>query len=112
GFTEVLWNPARPDLVEQGSTAVLPGFRGRGLGRWLKAAMLRKVLAERPEARRVTTSTARGNMAIERLNADLGFTVGHSWTLWQLDLAQAEAYLASREVEEEDGEQGEDRQQL
>ena len=44
GYTEVLWNPNQPHLLQQGDTAVYPHFRNRGLGRWLKAAMLEKVL--------------------------------------------------------------------
>lgn len=112
GATDALWNPARPEVVEQGGTVVLPEYRKRGLGGRLKAAMLRKVLDDRPQARRVTTATARGNVPIERLNAALGFTVSHSWTLWRLDLARVEAYLVSRQEVEEDGQQGIDGEQL
>jgi len=43
GFTEVTWNPADPEQIEQGVTGVLPAYRKRGLGHWLKAAMLHKL---------------------------------------------------------------------
>ncbi|MEZ4642291.1 MAG: hypothetical protein R3E31_06060 [Chloroflexota bacterium] len=35
-------------LDAKGDTAVVPAHRGQGLGRWLKAAMLDKMLRERP----------------------------------------------------------------
>lgn len=48
GFTAVFWHPDRPHILIQGDTGVFPEYRGVGLGRWLKAAMLEKVLRERP----------------------------------------------------------------
>ena len=50
-----MWNPNRPELLGQGMTGVFPQYRNRGLGRWLKAAMLDKVLKERPQVKYVRT---------------------------------------------------------
>ncbi|MBC8077991.1 MAG: GNAT family N-acetyltransferase, partial [Chloroflexales bacterium] len=47
GFSEVFWHPNRPHLLYQGATGVFPQFRSHGLGRWLKAAMIDRVLRER-----------------------------------------------------------------
>jgi mycothiol synthase len=49
GYTEVFWNARDPATLNQGDTGVVPTHRHHGLGRWLKAAMLEKVLHERPQ---------------------------------------------------------------
>lgn len=93
GFTEVWWNPNRPQIVSQGSTGVFPEFRGKGLGRWLKAAMLDRVLRERPEARFVRTGNADSNAAMLGINEALGFRPYISRCVWQLETDKALAYL-------------------
>ena len=40
GYSEMIFDPEQPHLIFQDATGVQPEFRGRGLGRWLKAAML------------------------------------------------------------------------
>ncbi|KEF34086.1 acetyltransferase [Deinococcus sp. RL] len=86
GYTETFWHPTRAALVYQGATAVRPGARGQGLGQWLKAQMLRHVLAECPGARWVRTNNAEENAAMLRINVALGFRPWASFTEWQLRL--------------------------
>lgn len=94
GMTEVGWNPNRPEIVEQGMTVVHPEFLNRGLGRWLKAAMLEKVLRERPQARWVRTGNADSNAAMLKINRELGFTPYESHVVWQVETERVRAYLA------------------
>ena len=61
GFTETVWNASSPQIVHQGGTGVYPEFRGRGLGKRLKAAMLDRLLRERPDAKVVRTGNADSN---------------------------------------------------
>jgi GNAT superfamily N-acetyltransferase len=96
GYTEVFWDPAKPALLEQGFTAVWPRYRGHGLGRWLKAAMLDKVLRERPQVRYVRTANADSNAAMLKINTDLGFRPYQSDNVWQIEVARVKAYLATR----------------
>jgi GNAT superfamily N-acetyltransferase len=96
GYTETLWSAERPELLQQGDTAVLPAYRNRGLGRWLKAAMLEWVLREQPQVTCVRTAYASSNAAMRRINDELGFRRVQSWTLWQVERAQVDAYLGQR----------------
>jgi mycothiol synthase len=93
GFTEVYWKPGLSDMLTQGHTGVFPEFRERGLGRWLKAAMLERALAEHPEIRLVRTTNADSNAAMLSLNQALGFRPYLSRTMWQVELAKIESYL-------------------
>jgi mycothiol synthase len=73
-LTGVLVMPPRVDLVWQRDTAVPRDFRGLGLGRVVKAAMMRGLLAEHPGLGRVITNTAAHNAAMIRVNERIGYT--------------------------------------
>ena len=96
GFTEVAWNPYRPEILDQRSTAVLPQYQNRGLGRWLKAAMLEKVLRDRPQVTRVRTGNADANAPMLRINQELGFKPFQSHSVWQVETERVQAYLSQR----------------
>jgi GNAT superfamily N-acetyltransferase len=84
GFTEMgfwLWAPARGC---QGDTGVDPDHRNLGLGRWLKAAMLLRVLDERPEVDAVETGNASSNRAMLAINVAMGFRPHHHGGFWQV----------------------------
>ncbi len=95
GFSEVFWSPHRPTLLWQAATGVEPGFRNRGLGRWLKAAMLKRVLAERPGVQYIRTGNADSNAPMLHINHALGFKPFQANIVWQLDTARARAYVVS-----------------
>jgi GNAT superfamily N-acetyltransferase len=94
GMTEVAWSPARPGIVEQWGTGVWPAYRNRGLGRWLKAAMLTKILRELPEARLIRTGNANSNAPMLKINHELGFKPFMSRPDWQVETQTVEKYLA------------------
>ncbi|WP_431906631.1 GNAT family N-acetyltransferase [Nonomuraea jabiensis] len=73
GLTELEIFPGMPDTAVQQDTAVVPGHRGRGLGRTVKAAMMRRLLAERPEIGLVVTNVDASNDYMTRLNHQLGY---------------------------------------
>lgn len=96
GYTETVWNPNRPEILRQDMTGVHPTYRGRGLGRWLKAAMLDKVIRERPQVKYVRTGNADSNAAMLKINNELGFKPYMANALWQVELRQVQEYLLSR----------------
>ncbi len=99
GFTETHWNAVQPEGVSQAWTVVLPRYRGHGLGRWLKAAMLEKVLRQRLTVQWISTGNADSNAPMLRINYELGFKPYRSWIFWQLEVGQAQAYLAEKAAE-------------
>jgi mycothiol synthase len=74
GITELELRSHRDDRAVQGDTAVLAGHRGHGLGRYIKAHMVRWLRADLPTVRRVLTSTAASNTHMIRVNHQIGFT--------------------------------------
>lgn len=93
GYTEVYWNPRNPQTVGQGDTGVDPDHRGHALGKWLKAAMLRRVLDERTEAHDVRTGNADSNDAMLGINHAMGFRPFEAHTVWQVPVARVREYL-------------------
>lgn len=93
--SEVYWNPNRPHLLWQGFTGVMPADRGRGLGRWLKARMLAKILQERPQVKVIRAGNASSNAPMLKINRTLGFKRLVAWSVWQVELESVERYLAS-----------------
>lgn len=96
GFTSLSYNPQNPELVKQLDTGVLTAYRGLNLGKWLKAAMLLKVLHDKPQVKRVRTGNADSNAAMLGINRALGFKPYKARTVWQADLKGVLAYLQSR----------------
>ena len=91
GATEVFVNRLRPAYSWQWNTVVLPAHRGRGIGRWMKAAMWQRLRAEAPEVAMLRTGNAESNAAMLAINNEMGFRPSHLMGCWQADLTTLES---------------------
>jgi GNAT superfamily N-acetyltransferase len=87
GYSELIFTPRRRWLGEQGDTAVDPAHRERGLGRWLKAANILRLLDEKPDVRAVETWNDGSNAAMLSINEAMGFRQTSMWRDAELNLA-------------------------
>jgi RimJ/RimL family protein N-acetyltransferase len=74
GFTEIVVRPSAPEHAQQIDTAVLKAHRGHGLGRAIKAEMMRHLTTQRPEVKQVATTTATDNSYMIAVNHSIGYT--------------------------------------
>jgi mycothiol synthase len=94
GFTDVIWKPNRPQILFQANTGVWPQYRNKGLGRWLKAAMLEKVLQDRPQVKYIRTQNEDTNASMLKINTELGFKPYMSRALWQVEAQRVLEYIS------------------
>ncbi|MBY9001664.1 MAG: GNAT family N-acetyltransferase [Candidatus Heimdallarchaeota archaeon] len=73
GLTEIFHNPNDNYWIHQLLTGVKPDFRGRGLGKWLKAEMLLFIKEELPEVILLHTGNAEVNAPMLSINKRIGF---------------------------------------
>jgi mycothiol synthase len=95
GLTNITMRRGEPDRVHVGDTGVEPAHRGYALGKWLKAAMTQRILAELPGVRWVITHNAGSNDAMLGINTELGFRTTAVLTTWQIPTDRLVAELAA-----------------
>jgi RimJ/RimL family protein N-acetyltransferase len=88
------WDGRFPERVYQQLTAVARPWRGKGLAKGLKAAMLRLIRARHPEARTMITNNAEVNPAIRSINERLGFTEHRRESTYQVGPEELARFIA------------------
>jgi GNAT superfamily N-acetyltransferase len=84
GITDMSFAPFRAKMIHQGFTGVRADARGRGLGKWLKAAMLLHVLEIYPDLEWVVTENAGSNAPMLAINTQMGFKRYRAGTEYQI----------------------------
>jgi GNAT superfamily N-acetyltransferase len=91
GITDMFYAPYSPTIVHQGFTGVRSDARGRGLGKWLKAAMAIHLHELYPEAEWFTTDNASSNAPMLAINTKMGFRTYRVGTEYQITRDQLAA---------------------
>ncbi len=95
GLTEMRYDPERKTMISQILTGVQQDYRGRGLGKWLKAAMLLYVREKYPEVQIITTGNATTNAPMLSINDRLGFKIHKETVNAQITVEQLANYFDS-----------------
>ena len=96
GLTVMLYRSDRKTMVKQLLTGVKQEYRGRGIGKWLKAAMLLKTKEDYPEVKIVTTDIATENKPMLSINDRLGYKIHKESISAQLKREDLEKYLENK----------------
>jgi GNAT superfamily N-acetyltransferase len=91
GITDTTWAAYRRKIIQQMFTGVRPSARGRGIGKWIKAAMLLHLRDLHPDAEWVSTENAGSNAPMLKINRTLGFKPYRNGTAYQMSLEKLEA---------------------
>lgn len=94
GYTEVYYGDFRPQMAWQGDTGVWPEHRNRGIGRWLKAAMLLHLYEARPLIEFIETGNAASNDAMLAINHAMGFRLAEEIGSYEVQAERLRARLA------------------
>lgn len=86
GLTEFQITPRRPYQIQQRLTGILKKYRGRGLGKRLKAEMLMYVKEHYPHAKYISTGNAKNNIPMLSINETLGFIQYKSFNIFKWKL--------------------------
>jgi GNAT superfamily N-acetyltransferase len=84
GMTDTVKSEYEPGIVRQNFTGVHPRARGRGLGKWLKAAMLEHVRQAHPDTIWISTENVGSNAPMLSINQALGFRLHRTFTYYQV----------------------------
>jgi GNAT superfamily N-acetyltransferase len=96
GLSELGWDPRTPDRVWQQLTATDRAWRGRGVARALKAAMLRQVHEHHPNVVVMITNNAEVNAPMLSINARVGFKVHRRHVDYQVSRDALDEWVCSR----------------
>ncbi|MDH6108916.1 GNAT superfamily N-acetyltransferase [Kitasatospora sp. MAP12-15] len=86
GFTELVVPGGGSGDGQHYGTGVLPEHRGRGLGRWMKAASIEHAHRRHPRLGGLLADTADSNTPMRRINDAFGYLPTHRSLEYQLDL--------------------------
>jgi GNAT superfamily N-acetyltransferase len=93
GLTEVFYYPDKPTMLYQNLTGVKEEYRGRGLGKWLKASMIKWISEEYPEVTTIITGNATTNVPMLSINKRMGFKENKSGSEYKFQVAELETKL-------------------
>jgi len=92
-FTKVKIIPGKEKKIEQGLTGVLKRYRGKKLGKWVKATMIEYLMKNYPETKEIITGNADTNKAMLHINNALGFKKDKEINVYQITLQELQKLI-------------------
>lgn len=92
-ITDVFHDKNQEHEVTQYLTAVLPEYRGKGIGKWIKAKMLVDVVKDNPEIQYLQTVNQNVNAAMLGINNKMGFKKANETFVYKFDRTEIETLL-------------------
>ncbi len=86
GYSEVRRDRTYPAQVNQYLSLILPQYRGRGLAKLLKTALMTHLLDSWPDSQILSTENAVDNTAMIRVNKHFGFNITGQSLFWTRSL--------------------------
>lgn len=86
GYSNISIQNSDTTFARQGMTALKKECRGAGIGKLLKASMLKFLRETHPEIVKVSTGNNDLNAPIVAINEKLGFSKGVCWTNFEIDV--------------------------
>ncbi|NPD87416.1 MAG: GNAT family N-acetyltransferase [Asgard group archaeon] len=96
GLTEYFYYEDTPHRIEQGLTGVKEEYRGRGLGKWLKAEMLFRIKERFPDVKFISTGNSTENAPMLSINERMGFKEFRPSKLYKLKLEELDKLVLSK----------------
>ncbi|HSV55201.1 MAG TPA: GNAT family N-acetyltransferase [Burkholderiaceae bacterium] len=90
------WDARFPERVYQALTAVAARWRGKGLAKAVKAAMLQLLRERHPQLQTMITTNAHANAPMLSINQRLGFAVHRHDATYQIERDGLQEFLAAR----------------
>ncbi len=97
-LTRVKILPGRENFLSQGLTGVPLKYRGRKLGKWVKAKLILYIMNNYPDVEAILTGNAESNAPMLHINTKLGFKKYKESITGQIHLERLNSYLESRNV--------------
>ena len=94
--TAIVLRPGTVEICWQRDTAVVRDHRGLGLGRAVKAAMMRWLIGVFPDLGKVITTTAAENVYMRRVNEQIGYAHYADMGTFEASVEQVGAALGMR----------------
>ncbi len=95
GMTDFHYNQAKPTYASVRLTGVRREYQGRGLGKWLKAAMMLDVRQRYPGVKYVDTDNFNNNDPMLSINDRMGFKLFEQYIFYKIRTHELAARIAS-----------------
>lgn len=90
GLTEILYNPREPHVIYQELTGVKEEYRGRRLGKMLKADMMMLIKDRFPDVNYIATGNAMSNAPMLCINRGMGYKEVKRFETYKFNLEDLE----------------------